>query len=136
MEDNEAIRAALDGLSRRQGAAPKSVPPLALAIGWVNAGGKAGPEREALVRGLHGPTLAAGVGEWVTPSGLGADKERALALWKAAAKRALKGRGSAGRTPAERVKATVWVTLEARAKLDRGETVTITGATLAEVCDG
>jgi hypothetical protein len=110
--------------------------PLALAIAWVHAGGKAGPEREALVRSLHGPTLAAGVGEWVTPNGLGADQAAALALWKAAAKRALKGRGSAGAKPAERVPATVWVTLGMRAKLDRGETVTITGATLVEVCDG
>lgn len=110
--------------------------PLAAAIAWVHAGGKAGPEREALVRSLHGPTLAAGVSEWVTPSGLGADKAAALTLWKAAAKRALKVRGGAGAKPAPRVPRTVLVTERMAASLDRGETVVITGATLAEVCDG
>lgn len=109
--------------------------PLALAIEWVNAGGKAGPEREALVRGLHGPSLRAGV-PWVTPSGHTLHKDVALALWKAAAKRALKGRGSAGAKPAPRVPRLVLVTERMASALDRGETVVITGATLVEVCDG
>ena len=103
--------------------------PLVLAIAWVNAGGKAGPEREALVRAIrpNGSVFLS------LPSvGRGSNNvPYVLGLWKAAAKRALKGRGSAGAKPAPRVPRTVLVTERMASALDRGETVTITGATLA-----
>lgn len=101
--------------------------PLALAIAWVSAGGRAGPEREVLLE-----AVAVRHGAYVCPSGhVSVWRDPVLALWKAAAKRALKGRGSAGAKPAPRVPRTVLVTERMASALDRGETVTITGATLA-----
>jgi len=101
---------------------------LDLAVAWVRAGGREGADREALVRALHGPSLAAGVG-WACPGGGGVHddhKERALRLWKAAARRAIAREGRAptgGRPVGERVEVRVLVTLAVAAKLARGERV-------------
>ena len=108
--------------------------PLDLAMAWVRAGGREGAEREALVRSLHSPSLAAGV-PWVTPNGSASDSDRALRLWKAAAHRAIaKGdrmRGPGGGVMAPRVPRTVLVTEKQAAALDRGEVVRVDGAVLA-----
>ena len=111
--------------------------PLDLAVAWVRAGGREGVEREALVRSLHGPSLAAGVG-WAIPGGGGVPddrKEHALRLWKAAARRAIatadRSRGPGDGVMAPRVPRMVLVTHASAYRLDRGEVVTITGATLA-----
>lgn len=115
--------------------------PIESAVAWVRAGGGHGAERDALVKALHSATLAAGVGEWVAPSGVGvATLEGALKLWKAKAHRTIaavdRERGPGGYVLVERVPRLVTVTPGIAYRLDRGETVTITGATLVEVGHG
>ena len=110
--------------------------PIELAVLWVRAGGRQGSERDALVKALHSATLAAGVGEWVVPSGKGvATLEGALRCWKSAARRRIAA-APRGARPKTRVPVTVWATAEAAERLRRGERVSITGATLVEVDHG
>ena len=109
--------------------------PLDLAAAWVRAGGGQGKEREALVKALHGATLAAGVGEWVVPSGKGvATLEGALRCWKAAARRRIAS-APRGARPKTRVPVTVWATAEAAERLRRGERVSIMNTTAVGVRD-
>ena len=101
---------------------------LELAVAWVNAGGGEGAEREALVRSLHGPSLAAGV-PWVCPSGVGVrTKARCLVLWKSAARRAI-ARGAVeavnGRPLVERVECRVLLTPRDAARLKPDEDVLV-----------
>jgi len=106
--------------------------PIELAVLWVRAGGRQGSERDALVKALHSATLAAGVGEWVVPSGKGAATlEGALRCWKAAARRRIAA-APRGARPKTRVPVTVWATAEAAERLRRGEAVTITGAVMVK----
>ena len=103
--------------------------PIELAVLWVRANGGQGRERDALVKALHSATLAAGVGEWVAPSGKGvATLEGALRCWKAAARRRIAA-APRGARPRTRVPVRVWATAEAAERLRRGERVSIMNTT-------
>lgn len=105
--------------------------PLDAAVAWVCAGGGQGAERDSLLDATERR------GGYLCPSGrVHTRVDHALKLWKAAARRALRGADRRGPKLAPREAVTVWATAHTAGRLRKGETVTITGATLVEVCDG